>query len=354
MRAAFRFAATSFVVLAATACGNGTGDPGSNACVPSSQSVGVGILEAVDAASPDDVWAVGGAPPEAPTRAPILHFDGEEWSEVGHPPAGTVLGAVDARSASDVWVLGDSFLRFDGDEWTTFDVPQPDNGATDTIPVSIAAIGPDDAWAVGQTITEQGTMKALVMRWDGRTWREFPNPATDALWASDLRAVGFASPSDGWAVGIRSASNAHGVLDRGLAMHWDGSAWTVVETPADGVIGFYDVAIADTDQWAGGDGGVERWTNSAWTTVDLERPRDAPVSGVDAASPDDAWAVTAWGGDGGFSASVHHWDGHAWSQVGPARPGSVYLDVAATGGGAWAVGGTARSETTIERICSPE
>jgi hypothetical protein len=351
MRATSRFAAAAILVLAAAACGEG--GRASNACVASTESVGVGSLVAVDAASPDDVWAVGGAPPEAPTRAPILHFDGEDWSEVGHPPAGTVLGAVEARSPTDVWVLGDSILRFDGDEWTTFEVPEPANGATDTIPVSIAATGPDDAWVVGQTITPEGTTEALVMHWDGRGWREFPTPATDAQWSSELLTVGFASPSHGWALGSRSGPEEPGRDDRGLAMEWNGHAWNVVETPPDGITRFDDIATGPSEQWAGGDAGVERRTVAGWETVEMERPRDAPVTGVGAASADDAWAVTSWAGDGGYSASVHHWDGAAWSQVGGLRRGPIYLDVAATGGGAWAVGGTEGGETVIERICTP-
>ncbi len=44
-----------------------------------SGKVGVGSLHAIDALSPDDIWAVGQTL-DQPSKALVMHWDGVEWS----------------------------------------------------------------------------------------------------------------------------------------------------------------------------------------------------------------------------------------------------------------------------------
>jgi hypothetical protein len=89
-------------------------------------------------------------------------------------------------------------------------------------------------WAVGGQLGAGGMSIAnQVMRWNGKTWRQFsvPNPggtSTDSF--SELYAVRCLAAANCWAVGERSGGAAG--LDQ--ALHWNGTKWKVVATPNPG------------------------------------------------------------------------------------------------------------------------
>src|SRR5262249_21229991 len=115
------------------------------------------------------------------------------------------------------------------------------------------------------------------------SWRDIPSP----LLSGSLAAVAATSADDAWAVGGGP-----------LIEHWDGRAWSVVQTP---------------------------------------RVRGGSLTAVAALSGDDAWAVGSWH----EGALVLHWDGRAWSRV--AAPGSlvgVSAIAAITPGDIWIAGGS--------------
>ena len=127
------------------------------------------ILNAISAAGPDDIWAVGTA--TVPNTVVTLHWDGSNWS-----PFTNELAAV----------------------------------ALDDITVS----GPDDAWAVG-TGPDVGPLTA---HWDGQSWRAVPNVsgftlhsaksfARDDVWAvgrtqTESLAIHYADPCKSGQVGV--------------------------------------------------------------------------------------------------------------------------------------------------------
>ncbi|MBB6475454.1 hypothetical protein [Sphaerisporangium rubeum] len=88
-----------------------------------------GVLQAVWAVSPSQVWAVGTVTAEdGVSRTPlVLRSDGEAWWRVPLPVAAGVLGGVTALADDDVWISGVDaahpgqvlILRFDGGAWTT-------------------------------------------------------------------------------------------------------------------------------------------------------------------------------------------------------------------------------------------
>jgi hypothetical protein len=145
-----------------------------------------------------------------------------------------------------------------------------------------------------------------------------PNQEPDRL-ANDLRAVIALSDDDVWAVG-ESYVNQEAGETFPLAMHWDGSAWSIVSIPSSfGHAGLLDVdGTSSADVWAIGLGGKAlHWDGSRWTTVPLADPGTHywHVESLSAVAPDDAWAVggTATGSSGG--SLVEHWDGSTWSVV---------------------------------------
>ena len=350
-------------------------------------------LAGVTAITPDDAWAVGDRSTEAEPVAGSLveHWDGRTWRDVTIPDVGPV-GGVSASGARDVWAFGNvQFLHFDG-AWSV--VPNRDQGSGQL--AGIAAVGPDEAWAVGTRYgsTFPGECGSpgreslpLVERWDGTAWHRVETPRP-AVHMSDLLAVAADGPNDAWAVGQlatdlpptgpgNGCANGPSAHERTLAMHWDGSAWSIAPTPSPGEDSFlravsvsgpddawavghttpprghadrlflhWDgktwtrvpgapttvedpgdaeavVTLASTDAWSSGIG-IQHWDGSSWTNVTgTEALADLNGLGAMSASgASDVWAVgTGASGGGGTETQgvTAHWDGTAWTEV-PAAP----------------------------------
>src|SRR5207253_6548348 len=128
-------------------------------------------------------------------------------------------------------------LHWDGAQWRA--VPAGDLGANALL-TGVAALRPDDAWAVGGGGTPDA-VTPLIAHWDGHTWAR----RADAGDSGFLRGVVALAPDDAWAVSRP-----------GLIRHWHGHAWTA--TPAATAVAsgsdLYAVAAAAPDDvWAVGD-----------------------------------------------------------------------------------------------------
>ncbi|MEU0740236.1 hypothetical protein [Streptomyces sp. NPDC006134] len=169
--------------------------------------LGSGLLD-VSARSADDVWAVGwlevvdserpspnpdkpgGTVVETHAEALVQHWDGTAWHIVPVPDAGSLwVSSVTALAADDVWVSGYTsqdqpmMLHYDGGSWSR--VPVPYDGVNGEL-LDLEVRGPGDIWAAGRKLNDdEDTGHALVMRWDGRAWRQVPVPA-DAGRVDDL------------------------------------------------------------------------------------------------------------------------------------------------------------------------
>ncbi len=119
-------------------------------------------------------------------------------------------------------------------------------------------------------------------------WCQQPSGVTGTLYS-----VWAVSPDDVWAAGDQ-------------LLHWDGNAWTAVDT---GATGFRDVWASPTAAWAVSITGNGVLTNlgGAWH-VSLASPDAYAIWG---ASNSDVWVV----GDDGTTDNVHHWDGSTWSTI---------------------------------------
>jgi hypothetical protein len=198
------------------------------------------VLNAVAAAAPDDVWAVGHGTSGPVATALIEHWDGTRWSIVPSPDltsdgSGAELSAVTVVSASDVWVVGSQpsgalVEHWDGTSWTVADVPQPHDEA---FLMDADASAPDDVWAVGWTTTstmETPPTPPVVEHFDGTGWElmELPNPEDGYVVPLAVVAV---SSRDVWIVGWAAASNEAKDYPktRALVVRWDGSTWNLVD-----------------------------------------------------------------------------------------------------------------------------
>ena len=258
---------------------------------------------------------------------------------------------------SQAWAVGrynssqPLIMRFDGGRWSM--VPSPKLAGQGQL-LDVFARSASDAWAVGYSVDEQDqTGRALAMHWDGNTWSIVPTPnlpfmaGQDRAMLWDVHAVG---PDDVWAVGSVFVEDA-APSTRALAMHWDGTAWTIVPTAdlgdAPGQL-FAVTRVPGFDTlWAVGvsDSALIE-ANRAGSWAQIAAPGAAGLHDVTALAWDDVWAVSDSLGDG--SALILHRSGKRW-QVMPTLPspvgGGAYLSaislVSATD--IWAVGHTSQA-----------
>lgn len=142
--------------------------------------------------------------------------------------------------------------RWDGQQWSVVKSPSP--GTQDNTLIGITALSPNDAWAVGQDgstdvagpnghriVIEQ----PLTMHWDGQQWSVVSSPLLPGSpQVSSLNTVAALAPDDIWAVGFVTGkvdSDPPFVLQASpvqasqmLLEHWDGTQWSIVAVPAPG------------------------------------------------------------------------------------------------------------------------
>jgi hypothetical protein len=170
----------------------------------------------------------------------VEHYNGTTWSEV---PAGGVSGylsSVSATSPNDIWAVGSTdngnlIEHFDGNTWSVVPSPQPAGRSSLD---SISALSPTNAWAVGSRTGLGARESTFTLHWNGSTWSEVPspNPRSTADATNQLRSVAAISADNIWAVGTYDNLQT-GHQDRTLTMHWDGSSWSLVDSPTPGATG---------------------------------------------------------------------------------------------------------------------
>jgi hypothetical protein len=155
-----------------------------------------------------------------------------------------------------------------------------------------------------------------------------PSPAAPNAFLTGTAAI---ADNDIWAVGYDDVQVAPPAFDSPLAMHFDGTSWSVVPTPTLSSGGpappeaqFLGVgAVSSNDVWAvgfaTGPGNpasavqlIENWNGSAWSVVAGPAGEDGQLRNVAAISANNVWA---FGGGTGSGPLVEHWDGTAWSIV---------------------------------------
>jgi hypothetical protein len=279
-------------------------------------------LYGVSASSSTDVWAVGGLRRSelGAMRNFAIHWDGLSWRRVPMPnggPRNNYLEAVEAVSSTDAWAVGSYedpvtgrsktlSLHWDGLRWSRVWSPSP--GWRGNLLNDVGSTPTGDVLAVGQFV-RSGTLHTLALRWNGVSWSRLPSVAGD-LWAVSPR-----SSDDVWAVGNQGAAP--------LAVHWDGQVWTQVGAPY--ARDLYGVTSIETgDAWAVGmsylgTSATVHWDGSSWSRVWSPSPGDIQNELLDlsATSSDDVWAVGRFSGgaSGAHRTLVIHWDGVAWSRV---------------------------------------
>lgn len=192
-------------------------------------------LIGVTAVAANDVWAVGSAtPPYRPTQTLTLHWDGVSWTIVPSPNIGAadhLLARLAAVASDDIWAAGVYYgrngdqplmLHWDGTRWLV--VPSPTPGTIGHHRLGVAAVAANDVWAVGFYMNHRGADQPLVLHWDGTRWTVVPSPDPGPT-GSGLAGVAAVAPNDIWAVGytccedtIRQTLTVHYALVQGTSV----------------------------------------------------------------------------------------------------------------------------------------
>lgn len=156
----------------------------------------------------------------------LLRWNGTRWVEVDIPVGGGAeFFAATAISAHDVWIAGDIGSRsltyhWNGRAWTH--VRSPSYGDEFTYVSGLSGTGPNDVWAVGATSPPgRRPIHPLTLHWNGSRWTRVacPNPGRRAGGLEGVAAIG---PDNAWAVGSYPLTPQRAVL-----LHWDGTSWQV-------------------------------------------------------------------------------------------------------------------------------
>ena len=266
----------------------------------------------VEAASNGDVWVVGKVFTGYPTdQLPLLlRWRGNTWDYVNtmtlrpqtvYPfgARGGILDEVDALTPDDIWAVGLASgygdggattvplaAHWDGDSWTDVEVPRVANRHHELR--DVVAISSNDVWAVGDYRNVAGAFHAVTYHWDGSSWSHVDSPLEQMGGDSGLDDVAATGPNDVWALG--------GVLQGGvILMHWDGSQWSLMPPPPNS--GGSLLAVGPNDLWVSGWNGYWHWDGSTWTEVPADVPGSTYVirsGGMEMVGDCKVWCVGFW------------------------------------------------------------
>jgi hypothetical protein len=272
-------------------------------------------LTGVSGTSSNDVWAVGYTIDDrnATWRTLLLHWNGAQWGIMKTAKLGTSFSAftrVMALARDDAWVVGYSGTNinfhtlaehWDGQTWNV--VPTPAPGLYDAL-YGISGTGANDLWAVGFYKTENEIYESLTLHWDGFAWSEVDSPnTTEYNWFNGVTAT---RPDDAWALGYEYEDGGSAIAHP-LTQHWDGTDWSVIDTPAvpDGHytnladaawLSSNDVVAVgtSTDQNDHYDPLIEEWNGTVWSLASVPELRGLPTTLLFAVASDKEggyWAV---------------------------------------------------------------
>ncbi|MGH8794308.1 MAG: hypothetical protein ACRDXX_16875, partial [Stackebrandtia sp.] len=287
----------------------------------------------IAASSADDVWAVGAQDldDDGSGRPLAAHWDGQEWTDEPAPEEAGELKTVEATDSGEVLAVADMpneksdrLYSWDGSGWS----PLPEFDEAGVSLLSVTAPSSEEVWVAGAIAGDEKDSH-FIQRWDGQSWSSAEIPAADGEfnWISEVDGV---AADDLWAVGFTNPDKDQPVRSAvPHYLHWNGEEWRHVPTP-DGQVGFIGqmTPFASDDAIAVGyasthDDGEYRhrptsyhWDGEAWSEVETPKP-DGEYGMLWNVAPDGqggAWTVGTDTGDGARPYFAR-WDGSEWSLV---------------------------------------
>jgi hypothetical protein len=287
-------------------------------------------LAKVSCVSASACVAVGGAELSGSTFEPLTEiWNGQAWTQQPTPnPAVSNLAAVSCNAANSCTAVGDFISNgvvqtlaehWDGSNWTVQQTPSPP-GATRSFLLGVSCTSATACTAVGFFDNSAGNQLTLAERWDGSNWtvQQTPNPAGSTT--SQLNEVSCSSATACTAVG-----SATGQI---WAEAWNGTNWTIQSTPIPG--GGSDPSLSGVSCTAPnactavgsfftGSRTVpltDRWNGTSWTTQSVAVIPGSTASGFSSVSCPALKVCNAVGfntSKGVTSAFAERWNGTRWS-----------------------------------------
>jgi hypothetical protein len=259
------------------------------------------------------------------------------WTTVASPsdvPGDNYLYGADSSGPSDVWAVGVVYpptggsshglaLRYDGTAWRS--VPGTGLPVDDTLR-GVDAVAAGDVWVVGEQRAGIGRYRTLAAHWNGTAWTRESTPDGNPNGMNNVYGVAAAGGTV-WAVGTYVDPNSS-INRRKLILQRTGGAWRVSAAPA---VATYESLVAvdatgPADAWAVGSATTDitsaplrplalRWTGAGWVSMTVPAPTGTALTGVDARTPSDVWAVGTTSGAAGPLPYAAHFDGTSWRSV---------------------------------------
>ncbi|MEO5952238.1 MAG: S-layer homology domain-containing protein [Chloroflexia bacterium] len=184
--------------------------------------------------SPTDIWAGGFLLVDRQgyglERTMAMHWDGAQWSVVSTPNIGAytnTFNGLDAAGPNDVWAVGsyrDSTYithpmsqHWDGTQWSIVFVPSLDS--SDHALAAIDVVSPTDIWAVGSFGGYSYAAQSFAAHWNGQVWEPMHGPDFSIYTYNLLVSVTAFPNSDVWAVG-RALSDSYTRNARNYVAHY--------------------------------------------------------------------------------------------------------------------------------------
>jgi hypothetical protein len=211
-----------------------------------------GIVSALWASGPDDVFAVTGL-------GEVAHRDGTTWSTDAFPSL--ELRGLAGRGADDVYAAGSAgrVAHWDGSDWTLIDTAT----AAEFLGIWVAANG--EVFAVGT--------QGQIVHGDAGQWS-----STTTSIGTALHSVWGAAPDDVWVAGTG-----------GALIHFDGAAWTAVPLGTEDDLLAVRGSAADDVYAATATGAIFHKAGSGWIPLDAG---DADVAAIGVLGGGRAWACS--------------------------------------------------------------
>jgi hypothetical protein len=177
----------------------------------------------------------------------------------------------------------------------------------------VTATSGASAWAVGSDNGSCSCSKALILHWNGSSWKvalnSYASPQTF------LTTVSASSASNAWAGGFTRAS-----VNPTLLLHWNGRSWKRVAAGPKLSQAWGEVAgvavTSKSNAWAAGmsaTSSILRWNGTAWKKATTST-RSLDYAGMAATSAGNAWAVGSAQNSSATSVLIMHWNGTSWKR----------------------------------------
>ena len=268
------------------------------------------------------------------------------WRVVASPnpsPIGNALNADVAIAANNVWAVGSQatgsnksnivlqteIQHYNGKSWSVVASPNVDVG--NNALNGVVALAANNIYAVGYSTDSNYAEHSLILHYDGTAWNVVNGADTGGLTGIAAHAA-----NDIWVVGGGT-----------MTQHYNGTIWTAIAAPH---LRAFDslkavTALAANDVYAVGNTNdfqttvltlVEHYNGTAWSIVSSPNTRQySSLSAVTALAANNVWAVGSSSYDGGPDFTLtEHYDGTSWSIVASPNIGTGtndLLGVAATG-----------------------